>query len=418
MSIFKTGRILGKNSFCGLDIGSYKFTIAYGVFDPLREGIGDIAVESVPAKGIFKGVVNDIGLFSETIKQAVKKIEGRSENRISRFALSINGNYIQARHSIAALALAEHGMRCITKRDIERLNQQARTLGLELDEYLLHEFPQGYSVDRHNMTLNPLGLHGRRLQEDLLLVCANVSHVENIIRAAGQAGCDVEMCVYSGVAAAEAVLGQDEKDKGCVLVDIGDTLTGIVVYKEGVARHVSILSFGGRNISDIMSNFCALPLDAAEELKKNSLELVCEEGGADEVLIKTNDAYRSVKKCELVSVITPETERFLEMLKSRIAESGIEQVSSFNVVVVGGSSLLEGLLERMEKVLSMPVRLGLPKSLSQSSMPQAPMYASAVGLLEMQLQEHMRTNFLAQAQDKAPWRKLSDYLSDLYKDYF
>ncbi|MFA5038481.1 MAG: cell division protein FtsA [Candidatus Omnitrophota bacterium] len=417
MRLLKSVKVPGKNSFCALDVGSHKLTVAFAVIGG-QEGLGNILIESSPAKGIFKGVVNDLALFSETIRRALGKMETRCGQKIPRVSVSINGNYIQARHSVAAVALAEHGMRCITKRDVGRLNQQTKTLGLELDEYLLHQYPQGYSIDRHNMTLNPVGLHGRKLEEDLLLVTAAASHVENIVRAVEQAGCDVENCVYAGIAAAHAVLTPEEREKGVVLVDIGETLTGVLVYKEDVARHMSILSFGGRNISEIVSQFCGLSLEAADELKRNSLELTSEEAGSEEVLVRSDNVYRSVKKAELAGVIAPEIEKFLETLKSRIAESGLERVLSYKVVVVGGLSLQEGLLEKMERALGMPVRLGLPRSLNQTSLSQAPLYASAVGLLEMQLEDHRRRSFPSQAQDKAPWRKLGDYLADLYHDYF
>lgn len=416
MRFIKTTKNFQRNSFCSLDAGSHKVTVACAAAS--GEGLGPIHVESVPAKGIFKGVVNDMTLFSETIRKAVEKIEEKSGFKIQRLGISINGNYIQSRHSVSATALAEHGMRCITKRDVERLNQQTRTLGLELEEHLLHQYPQGFSIDRHNMTLNPIGLHGRKLEENLLLVTAPASYIENIVRAVEQAGFDVDNCVYSGVAAAEAVLNPEEKEKGCVLVDIGETLTGVLIFREEVVRHVAILSFGGKNISEIVANFCQLPLEAADEFKRNSLELAMDESESEEVLVRADNVYRSVKKAELAAAIAPEIEKFLEILKSSILDSKVERVSSYRVVVTGGVSLLEGLLEKMERALCMPVRLGLPKSLSQTSLSRAPQYASAVGLLEMQMKDHRRKSFLAQAQDKAPWHKFADYLADLYHDYF
>ncbi|MDD5019368.1 MAG: cell division protein FtsA [Candidatus Omnitrophica bacterium] len=414
----KRKRATGRNVFYALDIGSRRMTLGCAAVAGDLARLEDAAFEVMPTKGIFKGVVNDLSLFSDGIRQIVKCMEARRGQKITRLAVSLNGNYVQARHSAAAVALSERGTRSITKRDVERLNQQTRMLGLELDEHLLHQYPQGYSIDRHNMTLNPLGLHGRKLQEDLLLVCAPVSYVENITKAVERAGCDVVLCAYSGIAAAEAVLSKDEKDKGVVLVDVGDTLTGIVIYRDGVVRHLGILSFGGRNITEIISNFCHISTDAADELKKTSLELMTDDADSEEVLIKAGDAYRSVSKKSLAAAIAPEIDKFLEMLRSAIMESGVENIVSSRVVVVGGLSLLEGLLEKMERVLSLPVRLGLPKELGHLSLSCAPIYASAMGLLELQLDDYRKSSFLLQANNKGPWCKLADYLADLYHDYF
>jgi cell division protein FtsA len=420
MTLLKKDRkVAERNVFYALDIGSQKMTLGSARVAGDHEHLEDVVLESIPAKGIFKGVVNDLALLSDSIRQVIKRMEARRGQKISRLAVSINGNYIQARHSTAAVALAERGTRTITKRDVDRLNQQTRTLGLELDEHLLHEYPQGYSVDRHNMTLNPLGLHGRKLQEDLLLVSAPTSYVENIVRAVEHAGCDVTTLAYAGVAAAQAVLSSDERDRGAILVDVGETLTGVVIYQEGVVRHLSILSFGGKNITEIVANFCRVPLASADEIKRTSLELTAEGEESEEIMIKADDAYRCVKKGELAGVISPEIDKFLELLKEAIFNSGIENISSFGVVVVGGLSLLEGLLERMERTLGLSVRLGLPGGeAGQIALSHAPLYASAVGLLEIQLQDYRRSRFLFAAQQKGPWRKLADYLADLYHDYF
>lgn len=407
-----------RNVFYALDIGSQKMTLGCARVASDQARLEDVILETMPAKGIFKGVVNDLSLLSDSIRQIIKRMESRREQKIARLAVSINGHYIQARHSTAAIALAERGTRSITKRDVDRLNQQTRTLGLELDEHLLHEFPQGYSVDRHNMTLNPLGLHGRKLQEDLLLVCASSSYVENIVRAVEHAGCDVTTLAYSGIAAAQAVLSPDEKDGGAVLVDVGETLTGVVVYQDGIVRHLGILSFGGKNITEIVSNFCRIPLASADDIKRTSLELTAEGEESEEIMIKSDDAYRSVKKIELAGAIAPEIDKFLELLKDAIFNNGIENIGSFNVVVVGGLSLLEGLLERMERKIGLAVRLGLPKEVGRIALSQAPLYASAMGLLEMQLQDYRRSHFFLRAQQKGPWHKLAGYLADLYHDYF
>ena len=414
----KDKRKTDRNVFYALDIGSQKMTIGSARVAGDHEHLDGVVLESIPAKGIFKGVVNDLALLSDSIRQVAKRMEARQVQKISRLAVSINGNYIQARHSAAAVALAERGTRTITKRDVDRLNQQTRTLGLELDEHLLHEYPQGYSVDRHNMTLNPLGLHGRKLQEDLLLVCSPASYVENIVRAVEHAGCDVTSVAYSGIAAAQAVLSADERDKGAVLVDVGETLTGVVIYQEGVVRHLNILSFGGKNITEIIANFCRVSLASADEIKRTSLELTAEGEESEEIMIKSDDAYRSVKKAELAGVLAPEIDKFLELLKKAIFGGGIENIASFGVAVVGGLSLLEGLLERMERTLGLSVRLGLPREAGQLALSHAPLYASAMGLLEMQLQDYRNSHFFLQAKQKGPWRKLSDYLADLYHDYF
>ncbi len=400
-----------------LDIGSNKMTLAAAGTDGAG-GLGPIMIETQNSIGIFKGVVNDLAALSDGVQKLFKKMEGRCSAKATQTALSINGNYINARHSLAAIALSERGTRSITRRDIEKLNLQARTLGLELEEHLLHEYPQGYSIDRHNMTLNPIGLHGRKFEVDLLLLCAHTGYVENIAKAVEQAGLDVTNVVFSGVAAAEAVLTSQEKEKGVVLIDIGDTLTSVLVFKDAVVRSINVLSFGGRNLSEIIAKYCSIPVETADKIKESSLDLTRDIPETEEVMIKVEYSYKPVKKKELASVVGPEIDRFIAMLKSSIFENGASPAPAMPVVVIGGLSLLEGLLERLERDLGLPVKVGIAKGTGDISPTKAAAYASAIGLLYLQRDFYLQTSLKLQVQGKGKLAKVIDYVTNLYQDYF
>lgn len=400
-----------------LDIGSKKITLAAagmsqpGVLNP-------IFIETCLSKGIFKGVVNDLAGLSDSVQQIFRRMEARCGQKATHTAVSLNGNYINARHSVAAVALAERGMRSITRRDIEKLNLQARMLGLELNEHLLHEFPQGYSVDRHNMILNPFGLHGRKFEMDLLLVSADTGYIENITKAIEQAGLDVRQLVFSGIAASAAVLSEEEKEKGAVLVDIGDALTGVLVFKDGAVRRLHVLSFGGRNLTEVIANYFKLTPELAEEVKESSLEIDNDIQEADEVMIKSDFVYRPIRKKELYSLILPEIEKFITTLKSVVLESGVDGIAGMPVVVTGGLSLLGGLLEKMEHDLGMPVKMGLVKGSNDIPATKAPAYAAAIGLLYMKRDSYQTNILKIQSQGKNKVGRMFDYLVNLYQDYF
>ncbi len=406
-----------KNYFYALDIGSKKLTLAVAAVEGAGQ-LSPVMIETQESKGIFKGVVNDLAALSESIAELFKKIEAKTDRKATKVALSINGNYIEAHHSVTAIALSDRGTRSITRRDIERLSAQARTLGLDLDDQLLHEYPQGYSVDRHNMTLNPLGLHGRKFEMDLLLVGAPAGYIDNITKAVEQAGLDVANIVFSGVAAGEAVLTPEDKEKGVVLVDIGDALTCVLIFKDGVARWLNILSFGGKNLDEIISNYCKIPLALAGEDKKTSLEIGREISETEEVMIKVDDDYRSVKKKELVLAIQPEVDKFIVLLKSVVFESGVSGMAGAKVVVTGGLSLLEGLLEKMEHDLGLVVKMGIIKKAGNLPFSQAPAYAAAIGLLHLQRDSYQEMGLRLKAQGTNKIARVIDYISNLYQDYF
>ncbi len=401
-----------------LDIGSKKLTCAAA---PVGRGgeIGSAMVATVPARGIFKGVVNDLAALSEAVQELFKTMEGRCQAKATTTALSISGNYIDVRHSLTAIALSEHGTRSITRRDMDRLNQQARTLGLELDEYLLHEYPQGYSIDRHNMTLNPLGLHGRKFEMDLLLVAARAGYLDNIRKAVEQAGLDIGSVVYAGAAAAEGVLSAEEMEKGAVVVDIGDALTGVLIYKDGLPRSVRVLSFGGRHLTEVLANYCKISAESAENIVRTELDVAHDVDETEEVMVKGDDGFKSFRKKELAAVVAPEIDRFVGMLRGFITESGVSGLSGAKIVVTGGLSLLEGLLEKMESDMGQSVKMGIPRQSGDIPLSQAPSYAAAIGLLLSQAQRH--ETFLGlkvPAESKNKISKFIDYVTNLYHDYF
>lgn len=406
-----------KKFLYALDIGSKKMTLAAAAIEGNRT-FGPVLIETQESRGIFKGVVNDLAALSDAIQQLFKKMEANTSVKASRVALSINGNYINARNSSAALAIAEHGMRSITRRDIDRLNSQARTLGLELDETLLHEFPQGYSIERHNTTLNPLGLHGRRFEGNLLLLCAKGVYIENITKAVERCGVDVVRIVFSGVAASAAVMTQEEKQNGAILIDIGDALTTVLMFKDGVVRKTNVLSFGGKNLSEIISNYCKIPIDLAYEIKESSLEINREIPETEEIMVRAEDGFRPVRKKELISVIAPEIDKFIAMLKSVIFENGSGSTAAAKIIVTGGVSVLEGLLEKMEHDLGLPVKMGIAKGLGNIPATKAPAYASAIGLLYLQRDALQKDAVLLGSEGRNKLAKVIDYITNLYQDYF
>ena len=406
-----------KHFIYALDIGCKKLTLAACEVNP-KDSAGSILIETLDSRGIFKGVVNDLAVLSNSVQQLFEKMETRCNAKADQVALSINGNYINARNSAAAIALSERGSRSITRRDIERLNSQARTLGLELDETLLHEYPQGYSIDRHQTTLNPFGLHGRKLEVDLLLICAHRGYIENITEAVEQAGVDVVNVVFSGVAAAEAVLSPDEKQKGVLLIDIGDVLTGVLMFKDGAVRKLNVLSFGGKNLSEIIANYCKISVELADEIKRSSVEIGREIDESEEVMIRSEEAYRPIRKKDLALVIQPEIDKFIGMLKSIIFEKESANPSGARIVVTGGCSLLEGLLEKMEHDLGLPVKMGITKRISDIPVSKAPAYASAIGLLYLQKENYIDNRLKLQAQGKNKIARVLDYITTLYQDYF
>ena len=410
-------RLAGPEYIFALDIGSKKVALA-AAKTALSEPAEDLLIETVPVKGIFKGVVNDLAALSDVVAQVTGRMEARTGHKVLQGSLSINGNYITSRRSRVAMALSERGTRSITRRDLAYLSDQARLLGTELDEYLIHEISQGYSIDRHPMTRHPLGLHGRRLETEVLVVTAPYAHVSNVVKAVERVGVDVAEVRAASLAAAEAVVNPQEGERGVVLIDIGDTLTGVVVLKEGRTRHVRVLPFGGRNLVEIIANYCHVTMEVAENIARDSLEIDAEPQESDAVMIRAEGMFRPVSKRDLLAAVVSEMDKFVSLLHDAVAESPAVTRPGMSVVVTGGLSLVEGLLEKLEQDLALPVRLGVPRGMAHMPVSRSVTCAAAAGLaLRCRTAADGQAPFLLQEPGNKVAR-LVDSIKHLYQDYF
>ncbi len=410
-------RLVAPGYVFALDIGSKKVSLA-AARTAAAGPAPELFIETAPVKGIFKGVVNDLAALSDVLAPVVRRMEGQIGHKVLQVSLSINGNYIVSRRSRVAMALSERGTRSITRRDLAYLSDQARLLGTELDEVLIHEISQGYSIDRHPMTYHPLGLQGRRLETEVLVVTAPYAHVSNVVKAVERLGVDVVEVRAASLAAAEAVLNQEERERGVVLIDIGDTLTGVVIFREGKACYVRVLSFGGRNLVEIIANYCHVTMEVAQNIVRDALEIDAEPQEFDAVMIRAEGMFRPVSKRDLVGAVVSEMDKFVALLHDAVAESRALTRPGMSVVVTGGLSLVEGLLEKLEQDLSLPVRLGVPRGMAHMPVSQSVTCAAAAGLVRRcRSAASEQAPFLLQ-ESRNKVTRLVDSIKHLYQDYF
>lgn len=402
----------------GLDVGSGRLALATGIVLPDGR-IEEVSVETFASKGIHKGVVSDLSGLSRAIGELFSRMEKKTRHRATHVSVGVNGNYVAGKNSFSAMALCETGMRSVTKRDLERLMKQARLLGLELDESLLHEFVQGYSIDRRNRTLAPLGLHGRKIDLDLYLLYAPSSEIENLTKAFSQAGLDVSGVAFSGYACARAVSVMEEREQGCFVADVGDSLTTLVFIKDNILRGASVIPFGGRVLAQAISEKCGISLSLAREILESSLDISAEGSGSEEIMVRADDTYRPIRAQEVIDAVIPELGKFNDVLKTQMLRLKKDYMeSSYGMISTGGLSLLEGFLEKMEQAIEVPVRLGSVRGLGDVTVSRSPLWACSLGLLILQSEEHLANGFGQAAPQKNAFHRLRDSVVHLYQDYF
>ena len=345
------------NYICVLDIGSSK--IAACVADINRKRINDIFFESLPSKGVKRGVIVDSIELVGSVTRLLKNLKAKSGKKIKFVYANISGDSIVTKHSRAIMPLAERGNKVISMSDIERVIEQARVLGSSLEEDIIHRIPLSFSIDSKSNLLNPLGLYSHKLEVDLYLICAKLSSMQSLSRVINQAGFETKEVFFSGLATSNACMGQEFKEGVNLFCDIGSDTTELLFFKDGVLNDIEILPFGGSELTERLQDEFKIPFELAEDIKRSYAVIgdpsqIPEE---KEILVKKTNLYKPIKQRMVSEIITLSA----KSICARIKEAVEKKVSCYevnNFVVVGRSILLEGFLEMLEGNISIPVKLG------------------------------------------------------------
>ena len=408
--------MIGYKIINAIDIGASNIVAVSANVD--RSGrILSLDIAESKSQGIEKGLVTDLEKLTNSIQRTIRKLQSKSKTKIYDAYININGNYITTRHSCAAIPLAEKANKVITASDIRKVESQARLLGVKLEEEVIHEFPQSYTVDGYNKVKNPLGLHGRKLEVDLYLLVAKISQVENLIKSVNQSGLEVADVELSGLAGSLAVLSKKERQEGCILVDIGAGATEVLIFKDSILRELEVLPFGGDEITDVIASKLRLSFVLAQDLKKSYGSVNSKDvPDSKEVLIKQNYSYKPIKQKMICELIETKIDRLLALLQTKLDSSLYRERINSGIIIVGGTTLLSGLLEKIELELKLPVRAGRIKRINLPSSKMS-LYATAIGLIHYGINASLKRNSRLFSNQNLLFRFFSK-VKEVYREYF
>ncbi|MEW6606008.1 MAG: cell division protein FtsA [bacterium] len=365
----------------GLDIGTTKVCAVIGEIDEDRVEV--IGVGTSPSHGLRKGVVVNIDSTVKSIENAVSEAELMAGVEVSSVFAGIAGGHIKGMNSHGVIAISRG--REVTQADVERVIDAAKAVSIPLDREVIHVLPQQFIIDGQDGIKEPVGMSGVRLEVEIHIVTGAVTSAQNIIKCVNRAGFEVDDIVLEPLADAYAVLTEDEKDLGIVLVDIGGGTTDIVIFIDGSIWHTGVLSIGGDNVTKDISVGLRTPIVEAEKIKINY-------GCCMGSLIKNGETIgipsvgeykeRTLPRQVLAEIIEPRMEEIFSLINQEIRMTGYENLVTSGVVLTGGASMLEGTAALAERVFDLPVRIGYPRGVSGLvDVVNSPLYSTGVGLV-------------------------------------
>jgi cell division protein FtsA len=370
-----------KDLVVGLDIGTSKIMVV--VAEVLPGGMLKMAGFGVsPSNGLKRGVVVNIDATVQSIQQALREAELMADCKIGRVYTGITGSHIRGINSSGMVAIKDKE---VSRSDVKRVLDTATAINISNDQRLLLVESQEFVIDGQDVK-DPIGMSGIRLEAKVHIVTGAQSAAENIIKCVHRCGLEVEHLMLNPMASNLAVLTNDERELGVVLVDIGAGTTDVAVFTGGAIRHTAVIPIAGDLITSDIAMALRTPTKDAEDIKVESgcaKQLLTDPESEVEVPGLGDRGPRRLSKQALAGVIEPRVEEIFSLVQQAIRETGYEEVLSSGIVLTGGASVMPGMIELGEDIFLKPVRRGIPKYSGNLSDMVAQARASTVmGLLE------------------------------------
>ncbi|MCI0489445.1 MAG: cell division protein FtsA [Blastocatellia bacterium] len=397
----------GHKHIAALDIGTTEVRAVAGELIE-NDQMEIIGVGRAPSRGVRKGVVVNIEATVEAIKHAVEEAEMMCGLPIDAVYVSLNGAHVRGINSRGVIAISRRN-REISEEDVYRVIEQARAVSVPTDREIIDVLPQEFTVDGQDGIGNPIGFLGMRLEAAVHVVTSPITARQNVITSVNRSGMTVIDTVVSHVAVSEATLTPDEKEYGAAMLDIGADITNLTIYFRDAIRHTAVFPTGGSHFTNDIAVGLRTPVPEAERMKRS-------EGCALAALMADHESRQMVEvpsvggrqprllsRQILCEILQPRAEEIFSLAAEEVKRAGFERQILSSVVLVGGGSLMDGIVEMAEQVFDLPARHGMPDFVGGlTSDIDSPAYATVVGTLLYGFHKEVNQKKIHSLKDSAP----------------
>ena len=406
----------------GLDIGTTKIAAIVG----RRNENGKIEIlgfGNTESIGVKRGVVANIDDTVKSIMGAVKEAEAISQADVATVNVGIAGQHIKSIQYRGSVIRPNSELE-ISDEDTEGLKENMFKLAMNPGEEIIDVIPQEYSVDGESGIKHPKGMLGHQLEANFHIITGQTMAARNIYKCIKKANLEVDSLVLEPLASAEAVLSEEEKEAGVVLVDIGGGTTDIAIFQDNIIRHTAVIPFGGDIITEDIKEGCTIIKKHAEDLKVKFGSALASENRDEEVVAIPGLRGRPPKEItlrNLASIIQARTEEIIEHVYFEIKNSGFEKKLIAGIVLTGGGAQMKHIAQLTEFITGMDTRIGYPNEHLAPGLPEemaSPMYATGIGLVIIGLQRIEKESIKIEKPQKKEEKQSKGSFFDKIKKFF
>lgn len=367
----------------GLDIGSTKVVTCVGKLDD--SGIDIIGIGQAVNQGMRKGVIVDIEETVSSISASLEEAERMAGFSLKNAIVGIDGSHIESTQSKGVIAVSRADGE-ISDQDVDRVIQAARAIPNRPNREILHAIPIKYVIDGQDEVKDPIGMNAIRLEVDTEIISTSTNALKNLQRCVEQSGITPLETIFSPLATAKVLLSKRQMEIGVILIDIGAASTSYVVYEEGDLIGCGVIPVGSSHISNDIAIGLRTSIETAEILKlKHGYALPDKVSEKDEVLLKSIDKKEegAVSVKYISEIIEARLKEILALIRNRLSEIGRDGMLPAGIILTGGGSKLEGIVELAKETLRLPAQIGTPIVEVNGLVDKVddPVYATSVGLM-------------------------------------
>lgn len=367
-------------TIAAIDIGTTKIVAIVGTKDD-EGNVNVLGFGEAPSKGVSRGSVQNVGEVSNAIRQAVRRCQESSGSIFKQVFVGIAGQNIKTTETSHTKVINN---RVISQADVDELTAEVYKLTKENGEEIIHVIPQSYTVDNTSVKLNPVGCSGRSLTGTFYVVIGSADAVSKIKQAIEMSGLKILKIVLQSIAAGDAILTNDDKEVGTLVVDMGSGTTDVSLYYENALRDITVIPFGGNAITEDIKQGCQILWRQAESLK-TQYAAALPDAGSDKSLITISNGTRADKEvslADLAAITNARVEEIVAGIAHVLNETRYGDIIS-QIAITGGGSRLKNLTALMKYRLGREVAVAKPRGISAESCPKLfnVEYSTVVGLL-------------------------------------
>jgi len=425
-----------------IDLGTDKCTTLIATLDEETNQLQVKGVAAVPSLGIRKSQIVDLEKAVTTMTESLDAAERMAGFDVKSAYISVSGTHIKSQNSKGVVAVASPNQE-ITHQDVERVIEAARAISLPADRTVIHVIPRDFKVDSQEGIKDPVGMNGVRLESEAHIITGMTTALKNLEKCVHDLGLSVDGFVFSGLAAAEVVVSETERELGVVVIDIGAGSTSISVFVEGTLELSAALPIGARHITQDIALGCRVSLETAEKIKlgltsdnsnirkpkpgESKEEFSKRKKRADIINPSDLGVYETVenlsKKKIVEGIMIPRMKEVFSMVLKVLDQNNLMPVVPAGVIISGGGAETVEIKEVAKRVLNLPARIGMPKEIKGLTMDiHKPSFVNSIGLLEYGRQRNGGTavgggiklgSLLKPILGKNPFEKIGSFFKSL-----